>query len=193
STAPNEPRSALLPARRCRYFASARRHGSRRILLEDLVHLFVNALEALLRLRRRMHVALGEAAPHEFAGLGVDDIDDQRAHDDRLQVVRTVPVAPVSISISPAPAGPPIAVILRLERSMRRHVHIGMYVITPQAPQFELSGDRRIGVLSDDRTIVGRRLRSLEIGGWGLSDREGSPLRKIRGAVRIVGDLLCES
>src|SRR5262249_46029540 len=153
------------------------------ILLEYLVHLFVNALEAMLRARRGMHVALGETAPHQFAGVGVRDVDNQCTDDDRLEVVRTpavAVVAPVSIS----PTGPPITVLLRRESSRRRQVHTGMYVITPQAPRFELRGDRRIGVLADDRTVVSRRLRSHGIGGCGLSDRKRSNLRKIRGAAR---------
>src|SRR5262245_50866731 len=182
----------LLVVRRRRHLTTARRHDSRRILLKYLVNLFVYALESMLRTRRRVHVALGEAAPHEFAGVGVRDVDNQCTDDDRLEVVRTpavAVVAPVSIS----PTGPPITVVLRLESSMRRHVHIGMYVITPQAPRFELRDDRRIGVLADDRTVVGRRLRSHGVGGCGLSDRKGSNLRKIRDAARVVGDLLCES
>src|SRR5262245_3206572 len=62
----------LLVVRRRRHLATAGRNGSVVwILLEYLVHLFVNALEAMLRARRGMHVALGEAAPHQFAGVGV--------------------------------------------------------------------------------------------------------------------------
>src|SRR5262245_19916299 len=113
----------------------------------------------MLGARRRVPIALTDAAPQEFAGFGAPDVDKQSAGNEWAGVVRTVPViVPVAImtpiSISPS-RPPPIAVGLAHDLSVCRDVHIGMNVITSQAPHFELRGDRGICPLPIERTIPG--------------------------------------
>src|SRR5678809_1446015 len=164
--------------------ATARRNDPRRILPEYLRHLSVDALEAMLGARRRVHIALAEPAPQQLAGLGIVDIYDERTDDLRLEVVRTVAVAP---------PGPPVAVILRLEAPTRRDIDVWVYIITSQASRLELCSDRRVRILLDDRAVVRRRPRRLHGLRRGLFDRESAQLRKDLVADSVVGDLLRES
>src|SRR5678809_537127 len=174
--------------------ATARRNDPRRILPEYLRHLSVDALEAMLGARRRVHIALAEPAPQQLAGLGIVDIYDERTDDLRLEVVRTVAVgSPVAVTVAVAPTGPPVAVILRLEAPTRRDIDVWVYIITSQASRLELCSDRRVRILLDDRAVVRRRPRRLHVLRRGLFDRESAQLRKVLVADSVVGDLLRES
>src|SRR5262249_10049255 len=150
--------SRPLPASwsRCiRDLAATRRYRPGRIVFEHLRHLFVDALEAMPWAGRRVHIALADPAPQKFAGPGVRDVDGQRANDDRFEVVRTVAViAPVTIS----PTGPAPGFVLRLKAPAGGDVNVRVYVVTLQASRLELPGDRLVGVLPHNRTVVRGRL-----------------------------------
>src|SRR6478672_7100219 len=97
-----------LPIRRCHNLAAARCYRTRRVLPEDLRHLSVDALQAMIGARRRVHIAFAEPPPQQLPAFRIDDIDDERTDNLRLEVIRTVAVGPpVAVTVAVAPTGPP--------------------------------------------------------------------------------------